>query len=304
MILVCGIPTEPPIALLLRELRELCAPVAVFNQRHFDAASFDFEMSDGAIHGAFQIEDETHPLESVQAVYARLMDDCSLPELRDEAPGSPRRHGCAARLLEWLEITPALVVTRAGPNASNGSKTYQATIAAAQGFLVPNTLVTNDPAAALAFYAEFGRVIYKSVSGIRSVVSQFDENDLLRLDSIRWCPVQFQEAVDGLDVRVHVVGETVFATAIESTDVDYRYGEAELAPFDLSRDLADRCIDLARALDLPFAGIDLRISSSGASYCFEVNPSPAYSYFQMATGQPIAQALAFLLVSKSAANMG
>lgn len=302
MILVCGIPSEPPLALLLRELSELRAPVALFNQRRFDAASLDFRITNGVVDGSFQIEGGTHQLEAMQAVYVRLLDDADLPELCDEPSDSPRRRKSAelhARLLEWLEITPALVVTRSGPNASNGSKTYQATVAAAHGFRVPETLVTNDPEAALAFRAQLGRVVYKSVSGIRSVVSEFGENDLHRLDSIRWCPVQFQEAVDGLDVRVHVVGETVFATAVASPDVDYRYGAAELTPFELPPDLVQRCVALARALEIPFAGIDLRISSSGVVYCFEVNPSPAYSYYQEATGQPIARALARLLVSGS-----
>jgi hypothetical protein len=302
MILVCGIPSEPPLALLLRELSGLGSRVAVFNQRRFDTVSLEFEISDGAIDGSIQIEGETHPLEGVQAVYARLMDDSDLPELRHEPPDSARRKHCSqlhARLLEWLEITPSLVLTRAGPNASNGSKTYQAAIAAAHGFVVPETLVTNDPSAVLAFCERVGRVVYKSVSGIRSVVTEVHEHDLQRLDSIRWCPVQFQEAVDGLDVRVHVVGEAVFATAVASNDVDYRYAEAQLCAYELPRALADRCIALARTLDLPFAGIDLRISSSGDVYCFEVNPSPAYSYYEVATGQPIARALAFLLASGS-----
>ena len=43
---------------------------------------------------------------------------------------------------------------------------------------------------------------------------------------------------------------------------------------------------------LDFAGIDLRITPDGETYCFEVNPSPAYSAFEEATGQPISLALA------------
>jgi D-alanine-D-alanine ligase-like ATP-grasp enzyme len=44
---------------------------------------------------------------------------------------------------------------------------------------------------------------------------------------------------------------------------------------------AQTCIDLARTLDLPVAGIDLRRTPSGEWYCFEVNPSPAYSWFDL-----------------------
>jgi len=50
-----------------------------------------------------------------------------------------------------------------------------------------------------------------------------------------------------------------------------------------------------RALSLALAGIDLKRTPDGAWYCFEANPSPAYSYYQEATGQPIADALVRLL---------
>jgi hypothetical protein len=36
-------------------------------------------------------------------------------------------------------------------------------------------------------------------------------------------------------------------------------------------------------------------------YCFEVNPSPAYSYYESHTGQPISAALARYLVAGAAA---
>ncbi|RYF03747.1 MAG: hypothetical protein EOO78_06335 [Oxalobacteraceae bacterium] len=53
-----------------------------------------------------------------------------------------------------------------------------------------------------------------------------------------------------------------------------------------------RCVDLSRTLDLAFSGIDLRIAPDGAVYCFEVNPCPAYTYYESHTNQPIAARLA------------
>ena len=49
-------------------------------------------------------------------------------------------------------------------------KPYQALVISGTGLRVPPTLVTSDPAAARAFHAEHGEVIYKSASGIRSIV--------------------------------------------------------------------------------------------------------------------------------------
>jgi glutathione synthase/RimK-type ligase-like ATP-grasp enzyme len=53
------------------------------------------------------------------------------------------------------------------------------------------------------------------------------------------------------------------------------------------------CVNLAAGLGLAFAGIDLKITPDHAGvYCFEVNPSPAFSYYESQTGQPISRAVA------------
>jgi glutathione synthase/RimK-type ligase-like ATP-grasp enzyme len=55
------------------------------------------------------------------------------------------------------------------------------------------------------------------------------------------------------------------------------------------------CLRLARALDLLIAGIDLKVTPDGEHYCFEINPSPGFSYYEHGSGQPISAALADLL---------
>ena len=88
----------------------------------------------------------------------------------------------------------------------------------------------------------------------------------------------------GSDVRVHVIGSQTYATLIESAATDYRYAQGQsgsdaiLKPIDLPAAVAKACVDLALVLDLPFAGIDLRLTKADEVVCFEVNPSPAYSY--------------------------
>jgi glutathione synthase/RimK-type ligase-like ATP-grasp enzyme len=239
-------------------------------------------------------------------VYVRLMDDRELPELRGLGPDAPARLRCRAlndALLRWIEITPALVVNRSGPQSSNGSKPYQAQLIARAGLRVPETLVTNDPDAVIDFRDRHRRVVYKSISGVRSIVRELGDEDLARLDSIRWCPTQFQAYVDGTDVRVHCVGEEVFATAIHAEATDYRYahsgGESpHLEAVELPDALAERCVALTADLGLEFAGLDLRIGPDGTeAWCFEANPSPAFTYYEDGTGQPIAAALARRLAS-------
>jgi len=301
MILLCGIPTETPLALVREELVRLSVPHLLFNQRRFAEADLEFEVAGGEVRGRLSLGGRSYRLEDVRGVYVRLMDDRHLPELEGEPAGSPPRRRCRAlhdALSRWCEIAPARVVNRLAPMGSNGSKPYQAQLIREQGIGVPETLITNDPQAVVDFRARHGRVIYKSISGVRSIVQTLGEEDLERLEHIRWCPVQFQSYVEGTNVRVHTVGGEAFATAVTTTATDYRYahrqrdGRTELAPFELSDDLCQRCLRLAEALGLAFAGIDLKITPDGEVFCFEVNPSPAYSYYQANTGQPIAAAVA------------
>ncbi len=87
-----------------------------------------------------------------------------------------------------------MVKFRAEDQGSNSSKPYQAQLIARHGFKVPEMLVTNQPDLVRQFVAQHGQVVYQSASGYRSIVKNFGDDDLARLDDIRWCPVQFQAA--------------------------------------------------------------------------------------------------------------
>jgi glutathione synthase/RimK-type ligase-like ATP-grasp enzyme len=307
MILLCGIRSERPLAMVAAELEGIGRQYRLFNQRRVSECHMSWEVeTTGAVTGLLNLEGEVLPLEGITAAYVRLMDDRVLPELEDQPAGSPaRRHarGFHDALYRWLEIAPGHIVNRAEPQGSNGSKPYQAQLIAGFGFLVPETLITNDPEAVLAFEREHGPLVYKSISAVRSIVQRFGEEDRARLELIRWCPVQFQALIPGVDVRVHVVGREVFATEIISDVLDYRYarksgGKAELRRFELPPNVAERCVAAAAGLELPFVGIDLKVTPTGEVYCFEVNPCPAFSYFEANTGQPIAHAVARYLIEE------
>ena len=98
----------------------------------------------------------------------------------------------------------AVVVNRVRASVSNDSKLYQQLQLPSFGFLTPRTLVTTDPEQAVAFFHSCRRrIIYKSLSGVRSIVRRLEDKDLPRLQLVRNCPTQFQEVVEGVDIRVH-----------------------------------------------------------------------------------------------------
>jgi hypothetical protein len=301
MILLCGIPSESPLAMVGQALERSGTPFLWFNQRHFAAAALSFQIDDAGVSGWLEIDGQGLPLESISGIYSRLMEPARLPELEGEAADSPRMQQCLAlqdTLARWTEISPARVVNRIAAMGSNSSKPYQAQLIQRHGFETPATLITTDPQAVLDFRDRHGKIIYKSISGVRSIVQTFADTDLPRLNAVRWCPTQFQQYVDGTDVRVHVVDDEVYATRIESEAVDYRYAKrqvgeaAQLSATELDDEVAQRCIALTRALGLAFSGIDLRFTPEGRVFCFEVNPCPGYSYFEANSGQPISEAVA------------
>jgi len=301
MILLCGIPTETPMALVSDALDSNGTPYVVLNQRKFASMRMSLDIQAGKPTGRLQLNGDSYSVDEFTGVFSRLMDYHHLPELQDAPADSPDLKFCGnlfETLTRWAEISPARVVNRIAPMGSNFSKPFQAQLIKRYGFEVPETLITNDPDLVRAFRARHGRIIYKSISGVRSIVQTLTDEDMMRIDNIRWCPTQFQAFVEGTNVRVHTVGDKVFATGINTEATDYRYAHrqsgdhAELRPVELSDDLAEMCVKLSAGLGLAFAGIDLKITPENHVYCFEVNPSPAFSYYESQTGQPISRAVA------------
>jgi glutathione synthase/RimK-type ligase-like ATP-grasp enzyme len=304
MVLLCGIPTEPPLALVQNELNNLNIPSLTFNQRLFKEIELFFEISQGQVAGRLNLAGQSYSLEDFTGVYTRLMDWQNLPEYKNAGANSAQAAYCRVlheTLTNWLEVAACRVVNRSGPMSSNFSKPYQAQLIRNEGFEVPETLITNDPDIVRDFWQQHGRIIYKSISSVRSIVQTFEERDMERLDFIRWCPVQFQEYIDGINVRVHTIGSSAFATSIDTKVTDYRYahrvedGSIETSVFELSDEITEKCIRLSQALGLDFAGIDLKITPEKRIFCFEVNTSPGFNFYEAQTGQPIAKTLALYL---------
>jgi hypothetical protein len=311
-VLLWGVPSEPPMAMVAGRLADLGADVLVVRPGGIGQQA---EITFGAdLAGTIRAGGRPVELARITGAYLRPVE----PELVPDLTG-PAELAHARRMQEVLtgfteaapEINGCRVANRLSAMASNGSKPYQAQVIVRHGFSVPDTLVSTDPEEVLDFAARHEQVIYKSCSGIRSIVTAFDPvADRARLHRLRWCPVQFQERVTGPDVRVHVVGDQTLAAIVDSKAVDYRYARAQvgtdarLRAFRLDDDLAARCVALAAALDLPFAGIDLKLAPDQRVVCFEVNPSPGFSWYESAAGLPISDAVARWLLRPARARAG
>lgn len=302
MIVLWGLPTDNPLRRVAEELDRLKTAFEVFDQGRTLALRPVLEVADG-VRGHVEVEGRTLDLASVSGLYARPYDWTQICQALGYRAGSREWAQTAAThetVCAWWSVVAGTVLNPPQAMASNGSKPYQSGLIQAAGLNVPATLVTTDPSAAMQFWERHRAVIYKSVSGVRSHVAQLSAESVRRLDLVSLCPTQFQEYVPGTDVRVHVVGDELFATEIISGATDYRYpsendGDVELRAVSLPEEMVEACLRVSKALGLSMSGIDLRRTPWGRWVCLEVNPSPGFTYYESATGQPIAAAAARLL---------
>jgi glutathione synthase/RimK-type ligase-like ATP-grasp enzyme len=287
MILVWGSRTDTPTERVVDVLEARAADVFYVDENDLASLRYDIVFDRGC-NGWIELRGRRVPIEDFRGVY-----------IRPGKPVSGEANKASMVLLALVSQLQAVVINPPAAGNSNMSKPYQLGLIAQAGFKVPDTLVTTDPAAARAFLSEHGRLIYKSVSGIRSIVATLEAEDQARLEDVRTGPVQLQQYVAGLDVRVHIVGTKWFACSARSSAADYRHADtaAELAEFDLPEILGKQLVALVQGMNLLVAGVDLRLTPDGSLVCFEVNPSPGFTYYEDATGHQIGESIVDLLLS-------
>jgi glutathione synthase/RimK-type ligase-like ATP-grasp enzyme len=242
-------------------------------------------------------EGRSYPLGQVSAAYLRPYDHRDYDDgPADRGESQISRADLVHQFMSiWADNSEARIINRPSAAASNHSKLNQAISIRESGFLVPDSLVTNDPATIRDFLSRYGAVIYKSMSSVRSIVRELDDATLDVAGQLG--PVFFQQRIVGDNVRVHVIGEKTVACRIQSQSVDYRYAPSSIVPFDLSDEIAARCVRLTAELGLLLSGIDLIATSGEETYCLEVNPNPAFSYFDTSEDKVIARAVAEILMA-------
>ena len=309
MILLWGVPGDGPLDAVHASLVRLGVDFRLLDQRDAAGSAATLRVEGQRLMLEVEGPRETDRLdfERVGAAYLRPVETARAVPCAADDDAARRADDVDRAMVTWADLASAFIVNRPAAMAVNNSKPYQLRLIASYGFPVPETLVTTDPAAVSAFAQRHRGVVYKSVSGVRSIVSVLGAAGLERLDDVANCPTQFQEEIRGVDVRVHVVGDEIYGTRVRSDAQDYRYaslsGEtATLEPVGIPDAIAVRCRAMTAGMGLAVAGIDFRRTIDDRWVCFEVNPSPGFIFYEEATGQPIASAIARLLAREDAAR--
>lgn len=306
MILVVSFRSNPHVEAVLEHLSR---PVVVLDVADYPHRS-RLEVGFGAAGGdrrLLRVGPDEIDAEQVGAVWYRRERSMELdPALTDPT----------ARLFAWSESREALVglwqsldcfwMNPIAADEAAQRKVRQLQVARQVGLAVPETLITNDPAAARAFVEprlDQGviRKAFRNIPEAPRSTAMVGRADLARIGDVRLAPVTFQEFVPAdLDLRVIVVGEEVFAASIKSEpefQTDYRggIGSAVFASYSLPEEVAGPLLELHRRLGLVYGASDFRVTPEGEHVFLEVNPAGEYLFASERTGQPVPQAIAALL---------
>lgn len=202
-----------------------------------------------------------------------------------------------------LDALPCKWINNRSADEAAHHKPLQWTMAGQVGLQTPRTLVTTRPEDAQSFITEIGlgRVVVKAFLAMLEAWREtrlVTAADLDRLDLVRLAPVIFQEYIEGVDLRITVVGDRVFAAEIDARRTSYPFdmrmvlGESDVKPVELPAQVHSALLRLQRRLGLAYGAIDMRRTADGRWYFLEVNPAGQWLFVEQRTGLPISQAMA------------
>ncbi|MBX7257509.1 MAG: ATP-grasp domain-containing protein [Candidatus Hydrogenedentes bacterium] len=267
----------------------------------WDTDSYPESLTCSLVNGALCLSGEALP-KRLRSVYLRATGPSPFsPRFEDDLATRPRglfaqweeRLAFISSALLILQARRVVVVNTPEANAQHSRKPYQLELLRSAGLPVPKTLATNDAKAVKAFVKDVGAVVYKPLAGGASV-RRVTKNDLARerLAALALAPVLFQEMLEGVSVRVYVVGKRVVASAeIHSDELDYRRDEKAVVATRLSKEERRAAVSAAAACGMRFSGVDL-IRGARGFHVLECNPSPMFAVFEEKTGLDVAGPLA------------
>ena len=201
------------------------------------------------------------------------------------------------------------------------SKMLQYRTALDCGFIIPETVYTNRKSAVTSLASFHTRLCLKSIDGANVwdekngvdyvlYTQALESAELNRIpdDAFAQTVSFVQEYVPkDYELRITVVGESVFATKILSQNLpenkgktDWRQGYEDglkMMACELPENVRGKCLMLVRALGLNFGCLDLIVRPDGEYVLLECNPNGQWLWVELATGQKISSAIAEFLIN-------
>ncbi|MCW3161537.1 MvdC/MvdD family ATP grasp protein [Chryseobacterium oryctis] len=265
--------------------------------------------------------DAKHRLDDISAVWYRRAYNIGRG-LKDEL--EPKFYGAAMgeirnTLFGFLESIDVYSLGKPSVYRRLDSKEEQLKIADKIGLKVPETCITNSADEAKKFILKHKNVVAKMQTGfaiyedgVENVVftNVVNEEKLDELDSLLYCPMQFQKMIEKKrEFRVTVVGRDVFAFEIDSQQfdeakVDWRKDGVNLIDkwkqTQLPKDVEDKVLELLDVYNVDYGALDIIVSPQDEYYFIEINAAGEFFWLDNLTeGNLISKSIADVLCDKA-----
>ena len=282
-------------------------PLEVELTAHFDNCKIYHTIE----YGGYSISTE-----QVQAVWLRRIWEPKLsadlaPKFREacirESQATLNGFWDSLRNAHWVDNLECI-------NAAN-DKLRQLRVATEVGFVIPQTLVTNKAESAKEFFHQVnGKMVSKLLTPLSRTMestsfffytSVVKEEDLQDAESLRYCPMVFQEQIPKQwELRVVYVNGKVFVGALDASiyntsKVDWRKPGVDVGVwqhYDLPEQVLRRLQIFMDKLGLLFGALDFIVTPSGEYVFLEVNPIGEWGMLEKDLDLPIASAIADTLL--------
>jgi len=236
---------------------------------------------------------------------------------KSDRPSQAIKHFVDDQWYSWLEslqlIKDVTWINHPHANDSMESKIRQLKLATEIGFMIPETLITNDPNSVRARLEDHrdGLVVKALYSPLIEETAQdyfIFTNQIKKITSdtdkeIRISPSIFQQPIlPKTDYRVTVIRNKVFSVKIlhkdgSSIKNDWRTikDNIQFVPCELPKDVEDLCIKYISQSKLLFGAIDFA-ERNGDFIFLEINPNGEWGWLQKPYGLPIAECLCDLMI--------
>lgn len=304
-VLVVTQPDDLTADLVIAELNRRDVPVMRFDTADFPhALSLSARFDRHGLHGHLASSSRRADLVGVRSLYYRRPRAFTFPGLDDQDArfaALQARYGLGGVL---ASLPGCLYVNHPHAIADCEFKPAQLAVAAEVGFVLPATLITNDPAQARAFAAEHGPLVYKPLR--TSPYRRGDEPQTIWVQEV--APADLDETIAGTAhlfqarvpttefLRVTAIGDRLFCVRIDSPVLDWRsdYDALTYTAVDLPAGLAEPIAAFLKRFGLVFGCFDFAVSD-GAPLLLECNANGQWAWLTEHTDLPMTAAMADLL---------
>jgi glutathione synthase/RimK-type ligase-like ATP-grasp enzyme len=315
MILIVGHHADPHVAKVVDCLERNKSRYSILDAFEFSSGGLHLNLSSGLDVALGQSK---HRLEDFSAIWWRQK-----PKFRIPTETATALYDYNFLHREWNHVLDCIasetthlfsINNRAKASAAE-NKVVQLKLAISCGLSIPETLVTNDPTAAITFLSAFEnrRYVYKPLTPYMAPTGTLTYTTLInstmlreRGDSVRAAPGIFQVFVEkSFELRITVVGDAIFAARIhshysEDSAIDWRREIfADIySRFSLESGFHEKLINFHHKLGLFFAAYDFVVDRAGELYLLDVNPAGQWMWLEEKLGFPISEEIATALSNR------